>query len=87
MEPKNESLWRVAKLRAKFKNSAITYLFVNLVLVAIWYFTSGPSNFFWPGFPIIFWGIGLGAEYYNAYIDKGDAVEKEYEKLLRDQSQ
>lgn len=85
MEPKNEHLWRVAQMRARFKNGAISYLIVNIFLIGIWYFTSGPRNFFWPMFPLIFWGIGLLFNYYYAYYDNGRLVEKEYEKLLREQ--
>lgn len=85
MEQKDHKLWALAKRRARFKNSAITYLIVNTFLVGVWYFSSGPRNFFWPIFPIVFWGIGLGINYYQAYISNGDAVEREYEKLLREQ--
>lgn len=84
MEPRNERLWKLARLRAKFKNGAITYLIVNTVLVAIWYLTSGPHNFFWPVFPLLFWGMGLAFSYYQAYWDKGDTVQREYDKLLRE---
>lgn len=85
MEPKDERLWKLARMRAQFKNSFITYLIVNTALVLFWYFGSGPKSFFWPIFPIAFWGLGVGINYYYAYIDKGDRVQKEYEKLLREQ--
>ena len=78
---RNENLWRIAKLRVRFKQSTIAYLAVNTLLVGIWYFTSGLHSFFWPGFPIVFWGLGLGTEYYRAYVDKGDSVLREYEKM------
>lgn len=84
MEPRNERLWKLARLRAKFKNSAVTYLIVNTMLVGIWYFSSGSRTFFWPMFPLIFWGIGLAFNYYQAYWDNGDSVQKEYDKLRRE---
>jgi uncharacterized membrane protein len=84
MEPRNERLWKLARLRAKFKNNAITYLIINTMLIAIWYFTNGARTFFWPMFPLVLWGIGLAINYYQAYWDNGDSVQKEYEKLLRE---
>jgi hypothetical protein len=83
MEPRNERLWKLAKQRAQFKKGLITYLIVNTGLIGIWYFTPSNRNFFWPIFPLFFWGIGLGINYYQAYISNGDAVEDEYQKLLR----
>ncbi|GAB3166293.1 2TM domain-containing protein [Telluribacter humicola] len=85
MENRNERLWRLARLRAKFKNNVIAYCIVNPFLIAIWYFSSGGDSFFWPGFPLFFWGIGLVFEGYNAYYSKGDLVEREYQKLLKEQ--
>jgi hypothetical protein len=84
MEPRNERLWNLAWQRAQFKNSAITYLIVNTMLVMIWYFSSGSRTFFWPMLPLIFWGIGLGFNYYQAYWNNGNSVQKEYDKLLRE---
>ena len=34
------------------------YVLVNAGLVLIWW-TSG-AGFFWPAFPIVFWGLGVG---------------------------
>ncbi len=59
MEPRNERLWKLARQRAKFKNSVITYLIVNTMLVGIWYFSSGSRTFFWPMFPLDFLGHRL----------------------------
>lgn len=83
MEPRNERLWKLAKQRARFKNGLITYLIVNTGLIGIWYFTPSNRTFFWPIFPLVFWGIGMVINYYHAYISNGDAVEDEYQKLLR----
>ncbi|TDB67980.1 2TM domain-containing protein [Arundinibacter roseus] len=85
METKNEALWRLAQLRAKFKNSVVTYLIINTALIVFWYLGSGPNTFFWPAFPLFFWGLGLMGEYYRAYLDKGDLAEKEYQKLVQNQ--
>ncbi|GAB2798928.1 hypothetical protein GCM10027275_50830 [Rhabdobacter roseus] len=85
MESTNEKLWRIARQRARVKNNAISYLIVNTFLIGIWYFSSGYSHFFWPMFPLIFWGMGLGFEYYHAYHDNGGVAEREYQKLLKEE--
>jgi hypothetical protein len=56
------------------------------MLVAIWYFTG--RGYFWPGWVMLFWGIGL---VFNgvAVFAKGDigseraAIEKEIEKIKK----
>lgn len=56
------------KERQEFIGHLSTYIGVNTFLVAIWFFTG--SGFFWPFFPLFFWGMGLasqGFEYYNKY--------------------
>lgn len=56
------------KEREDFIGHLGTYLGVNAFLVGIWFFTG--AGFFWPFFPIFFWGIGVvsqGFEYYNKY--------------------
>ncbi len=38
----------------------VAYVTVNLLLVGIWWVTTGGSGaFFWPIFPILGWGIGV----------------------------
>lgn len=79
---KDPELWEVAKRRAAFKRSLIVYLVVNAFLVAIWYYTSGTRNYFWPVWPLMGWGIGLVFQYLAAYRSNSFfSVEKEYQKL------
>jgi serine/threonine protein kinase len=57
------------KARRKFVGHLSSYIMVNSMLIAIWFFLTG-QGFFWPGFPIFFWGIGLvsqGVDYYNRF--------------------
>ncbi len=57
---------------------------MNAGLVAIWYFTD--RGFFWPAFPMFFWGIGVLAHYLGAYREVSqDWVERETEKILREE--
>jgi uncharacterized membrane protein len=76
------------RVRAKrgFYSHLIAYIIVNLMLVAIWYFTG--AGYFWPMWVILFWGIGL---IFNAVaaFSKHDiswetkAIEKEVEKIKK----
>lgn len=54
------------KKQAEFKLHAMIYLLVNGFLVVIWWM-SGVS-FFWPIFPIFGWGIGVAANWWDAYV-------------------
>ncbi|HPH36463.1 MAG TPA: 2TM domain-containing protein [Sediminibacterium sp.] len=82
-EPKDEVLWQIAKERVGFRWSLLSYVFVNLFLIGIWYFGSkGNLDHFWPIWPILGWGIGLVFQYLKAYHgNKVNNVEKEYQKL------
>jgi fatty acid desaturase len=45
------------KKKAEFRTHLFVYLVVNAALVVIWAITG--AQFFWPMFPIVFWGIGV----------------------------
>jgi len=72
--------------RRGFYSHLVAYILVNLMLVAIWYFTG--RSYFWPGWVMLFWGIGL---VFNgvAVFAKGDigseraAIEKEIDKIKK----
>ena len=85
-EQRDEKLWQMAKKRADFQRSLVSYFVVNAFLWAIWYFTSGRHGYNtgipWPIWPMLGWGVGMIFQYLNAYGgSKNDLVEKEYEKL------
>ncbi len=91
MEQKDENLWRIAKKRADFKKHLYTYIIINAFLWAIWYVTKGNHENVnwvtaWPIWPTLGWGIGIAFNYIDAYhSSKEDMVEREYEKLKRQQ--
>ena len=72
--------------RRGFYAHLTAYILVNLMLIAIWYFSG--AGYFWPGWVELFWGIGL---VFNAVavFAKGDigseraAIEKEIEKIKK----
>jgi hypothetical protein len=74
----------VSRLKKKrdFRTHVVIYLIVNAMLVGIWAVT-GPG-FFWPVFPILGWGIGVGANAWDVYGRKPiteDEVRRETERL------
>ena len=74
----------IARLKKKrdFATHVVVYVLVNAFLVAIWAATG--ADFFWPIFPILGWGIGLGANAWDVYgrkpISEGE-IEKEMSRL------
>ena len=81
-EMKDQMLWKMAKKRAGFKWSFLMYVLVNLMLIGIWYFTSGEENYFWPIWPMLGWGLGVAIQYFEAYHgNQFFSVQNEYEKL------
>lgn len=88
-QQKDEALWQIAKKRAAFKKHLVSYFLVNCLLIAIWMlgsYKSAEMNYFWPIWPILGWGIGLGFSYADAYHTNNlFSTEKEYEKLKKDE--
>jgi len=89
-EQRDEKLWRIARKRAAFQRSLVSYFVVNAFLWFIWWYTIGRRGINhempWPVWVMIGWGIGLIFQYLNAYGgSQRDLVEKEYEKLKKNQ--
>jgi len=90
-EGKDPALWDIAKKRASFKHNLSSYLIMSVVFWIIWYFTGGKtydSNHLpWPVWPMLGWGIGVLFHYRSAYVSPvSNAVDKEYEKLMQQQT-
>jgi len=59
------------------------YVLVNVGLVLVWW--TGGAGFFWPAFPIFFWGIGVVLHYRSAYGSGGRAwIDRETERVLQE---
>src|SRR5689334_14432715 len=65
----DEDLRRLALARLRdrrdLRGHVLVYLAVNGTFVLVWAVTGMP--FFWPVFPIVFWGVGLTARAWDAY--------------------
>lgn len=59
----NDEIRKIAKRRLKAKRDFYTYLgiwaAVTILLVTIWFFTSGRDTYFWPIWPFL--GMGIAA--------------------------
>ena len=44
--------------RAEFRGHLVSYVLVNLLLIGIW--AASGAGYFWPIWPIMGWGIGIG---------------------------
>ncbi|HEY0903443.1 MAG TPA: 2TM domain-containing protein [Marmoricola sp.] len=56
----------ILKKRRDFRGHVLVYLLVNSALVVVWALTS--NGFFWPVFPLVFWGIGVVMNAWDVYV-------------------
>jgi hypothetical protein len=88
-DPRDRMLWEIAKKRASFKTHALTYVVVTGFLWVLWLLRGDDYNsrIPWPVWPTFGWGIGIVFHYLGAYVfPKEDSVEKEFEKLKKEQN-
>ena len=61
------------------------YVLVNTATVVIWWVT-GRSGFFWPVFLMVFWGIGLVMNAWDAYVAReitDEDIDREVSRMQR----
>lgn len=82
---RDEQLWKIAKERIHFRRHLINYVVFNLFFWAIWFFTheNSEQEIPWPCWSMVGWGIAIIFHYFKAYHQNEEAIQKEYEKLLR----
>jgi hypothetical protein len=84
----DDALWKVAKKRASFKLGAVAYIVINGMLIGLWYVSTGPHSYFWPGWCLMGWGLGVVFQFVDAYMTNGVfSEEREFEKLKKKQKQ
>lgn len=86
---RDKELWLLAKKRANFQRSLVSYFVINTFLWIIWWFTTDNRGFSghtpWPAWVMLAWGVGLVFQYLAAYGgSKQNLADKEYEKLKKE---
>ena len=77
---------RRADMKLAFRSHMMAYVVVNAGLVAIYVMTSF-GDYFWPIWPMLGWGIGLGTHAVSVYTNgenvRDRLIEDELEKLRK----
>jgi 2TM domain len=73
----------IKHIRAKraFGLHATVYVTVNLLLIAVWALTG--RGYFWPIWPVLGWGVGLGVHYWTVFFRRpisADEIRRELQK-------
>lgn len=68
------------KKRRDLRGHVLVYLLVNAALVVIWMITDS-GGFFWPIFPIVFWGIGVVMNGWDVYVSS-DITEEDVDREI-----
>ncbi len=81
---------KTAEDKAGFYIHLGIYVTVNVLLVAVWWFTGGLGIFPWFIFPLFIWGAGVVAHFVGvyrgpAYIER--TTEEEYRKLKKQEEE
>jgi hypothetical protein len=73
----------ILKKRRDFRTHLLIYVLFNAGLSAVWALAT-PDAFFWPIFPIVFWGIGVVMNGWDAYFASEfseDKIQREMHRL------
>ena len=66
------------KRKAGFRQTLVAYVLVNALLIGIWAISG--AGFFWPGFVLAGWGLGLAFQAYDAYGRRHTISEDEIQR-------
>jgi 2TM domain len=73
------------KRKREFRQHLLTYVVVNIALVIVWAVTG--AGYFWPGWVIGGWGIGVVMHAWDAYgrrrVVTEDQVSREMDRLRK----
>lgn len=75
---------RRLRKQLEFRTHLPIYLAVNAMLIAVWAWSG--AGFFWPIFPLVFWGIGVAAHWYEAFGPEmltEERIRREMDRLRR----
>ena len=68
--------------KTEFRSHLTAYVLVNIGLVVFWALTD--RSYFWPGWPILGWGIGVGFHAWEVYGRRGpneEDIRREMDRL------
>jgi len=70
---------RVEK-KHKFRADVVAYVVINAFLIGVWAVTG--AGYFWPGWVLAGWGVGLVLDAWNIYFRRG-ITEADIDRELR----
>jgi hypothetical protein len=56
------------KAKRDFEGHLVVYVVVNAFLILIWWWSG--AGYFWPGWVLAGWGIGLAMNFFEAFVRK-----------------
>ena len=70
------------KDKREFKTHAVSYVVVNLFLIGVWAVSGG--GYFWPGWVMAGWGIGLVLHGWQTYRGERPITEEDIQREMGD---
>jgi hypothetical protein len=70
------------KDKRDFKTHAVSYVVVNIFLIGVWALSGG--GYFWPGWVMAGWGIGLVLHGWQTYLGERPITEEDIQREMGD---
>ncbi|NTU70651.1 MAG: 2TM domain-containing protein [Coriobacteriia bacterium] len=78
-ELRKQALHRIGERRSFYMSLAV-YVVVNAVLVGVWFING--RGYFWPGWPIFGWGIGVAIQGFRALVNPDGPSEADVQREM-----
>jgi fatty acid desaturase len=79
-EQRDAAIKRI-KDKRDFKTHAVSYVVVNLFLIGVWAVSGG--GYFWPGWVLAGWGVGLVLHGWQTYRGERPISEEDIQREMR----